>query len=117
WGSNGSGPGQMYDVVAIAVGPSGDVYVADRGSQRIERFDPDGNYLGQFGGPANCGIPTATGPSSGVAVDASGNVFVADDTCDKIHVFDANGSFLQEWGSWGRGAGQFNDPTGMVFDA
>lgn len=45
----GNGPGQFNGPVGIAVDPVGDVFVAD-GSYRIEKFDPNGNFVTQWGG-------------------------------------------------------------------
>ncbi len=47
WGQPGSGPGQFQIPHGIAT--DGQViYVADRGNARIQRFDLDGHYLGEW---------------------------------------------------------------------
>jgi len=38
WGSYGTGPGQFIYPEAIAVDASGNVYVADQGNNRIQKF-------------------------------------------------------------------------------
>lgn len=44
----------VYSPTETAVGPNGDVYVADGyGSQYILRFDASGKYLGKFGGKSS----------------------------------------------------------------
>ncbi len=48
WGSAGSGPGQFHLPHAIAVDENGVIYVADRENGRIERFDLEGRYLGEW---------------------------------------------------------------------
>jgi len=48
WGSAGSGPGQFKLPHSIQVDEHGIVYVADRENGRIERFDSQGNYLGEW---------------------------------------------------------------------
>jgi DNA-binding beta-propeller fold protein YncE len=48
WGKRGSGPGEFQVVHAIAVGPQGHVYVADRENGRLQWFDPQGKFLGQW---------------------------------------------------------------------
>jgi hypothetical protein len=45
WGSHGSGHNQFDNSNDVAVDSSGDVYVADVGNNRIEKFTNDGNYL------------------------------------------------------------------------
>src|ERR1043166_2641812 len=48
WGSHGTGPGQFNQPHGIAVDDQGIVYVADRNNARLQRFDLDGKYLGEW---------------------------------------------------------------------
>jgi DNA-binding beta-propeller fold protein YncE len=48
WGSPGTGPGQFHLPHGIAIDESGVVYVADRENGRIERFDLQGKFLGEW---------------------------------------------------------------------
>ncbi|MBI5118760.1 thrombospondin type 3 repeat-containing protein, partial [Candidatus Poribacteria bacterium] len=51
WGSLGSGPGQFGSDLGprgIAVDEAGNVYVADYGNQRIQKFSRCGAYLGEW---------------------------------------------------------------------
>lgn len=48
WGSPGTGPGEFHLPHAIAVDENGVIYVADRENGRIERFDLNGKYLGEW---------------------------------------------------------------------
>ena len=115
WGSYGSGNGQFTIPASIATDGSGNVYVADSGNNRIQKFDANGTLLttwgslgsgdGEFGGPA------------GVATDPSGSVYVTDGVNSRIQKFDANGTFLTTWGSLGSGNGQFLEPSGVAADA
>ena len=96
---------------AIAAGPSGTVYVADRENHRLQLFSPDGDFLAVWGlnvdtTAAEVGIQVCTvaadctggsqesplpggGMSSptGVAVAASGDVFEVDQTASRIQRF------------------------------
>ncbi len=49
WGKLGPGKGQLWGAFGIAVGPSGNVYVADYVNDRIEVFDSSGVYVNQWG--------------------------------------------------------------------
>lgn len=60
----------------VAVGPDGDVYVADLGNGRIVRVGPDGTFVAQFGS-GQWGAGRIDSPT-GVAVGADGRVYVAD---------------------------------------
>lgn len=48
WGSAGTGPGQFRLPHSIQVDATGTVYVADRENGRIQRFDMEGKYLGEW---------------------------------------------------------------------
>jgi DNA-binding beta-propeller fold protein YncE len=55
WGSAGTGPGQFNIPHGIAC-QANTLYVADRGNSRVQRFDLDGRYLGEW---TNLGRPFA----------------------------------------------------------
>lgn len=48
WGAHGTGPGEFTVVHSIAMSPRGILYVADRENGRIEWFNQDGRFLGQW---------------------------------------------------------------------
>ena len=48
WGRPGTGPGEFRLPHAIQIDEKGTVYVADRENSRIEKFDLDGNFLGEI---------------------------------------------------------------------
>ena len=49
WGSEGSGHGEFNWPLGVALSDTGQVYVADRYNDRIQRFDADGNYVSMWG--------------------------------------------------------------------
>jgi hypothetical protein len=114
---------------------SGHVYVADRGNNRIDVFDPTGNFLFAFGWgvadgttnslqtcTATCfrGIPGfGAGQFSGVlglsvAVDnhesspSFHDIYVFDSGNHRVQKFSPSGGFLLQFGSAGTGGGQFS---------
>ena len=48
WGEGGSNPACFNIPHCVITDPAGTVFVADRENYRIQRFDPDGTYLGQW---------------------------------------------------------------------
>jgi len=48
WGSHGTGPGQFNQPHGIAIDDRGIIYVADRNNARLQRFDLNGKYLGEW---------------------------------------------------------------------
>jgi DNA-binding beta-propeller fold protein YncE len=69
----------------VAVDPSGQVYVADNGNNRIQVFTNAGAYITQWGGQGS-GNGQFIAPKS-VAVDAGGNVYVVDGGNNRIQKF------------------------------
>ena len=51
------------------------------------------------------------------SVGGEGNIFVSDEATHRISRFDPDGEFAGKWGSFGEGAGEFNAPNGIAFDA
>jgi len=115
----------------VAVDGAGNIFVADTGVSRIQKFDSNAGFLIQFGS-----LGTGEGKfdqPKGVAVDGSGNIYVADTDNHRIQKFDSSFNFLSMWG-WdvngggtfetctnsckqgiaGSGNGQFNSPEGIA---
>jgi len=78
----------------VAVDSVGDVYVADRGNARIEKFDSNGNFLTSWNGCGTAGGCLSQGGLA-VATDGLGDVYVG--TPQKISKFDSVGNFLTSW--------------------
>jgi sugar lactone lactonase YvrE len=101
WGTPGSGEGQFeftcssVVLAGIAFDATGNIYVADSGNHRIQKFSPDRTFLTSWGSEG-----TADGqflcPLS-LVIDEQGRVYVGDHTGGKIAVFDANGHLLATW--------------------
>jgi tripartite motif-containing protein 71 len=115
WGSKGSGPGQFEFLPStpdagpsagfIAVDSHGNVFVSDAYNFRVQKFDPNGRFLMQFGevgeGPGQFEPPTV-GP---IFIDKHDNIWIS--TFPRVQMFDAKGCFLASYGSAGSGDGQF----------
>lgn len=115
WGAAGTGNGQFNVPSGIALDSSSNVYVADTGNNRVQKFDSIGGYLTKWGsaGTADGRFNTPTG----IAVDSSGNVYVVDRGNNRIQKFSSTGTFIAKWGSAGSGNGQFNSPRHIAVDS
>lgn len=130
-GSQGTGNGQFLYPGDMVFDTSGNLFVADRGNFRIQKFTPDGNggftYAaqvgssgtgnGQFGGAVaaatNPGVPTV----GWLAVDSSGNVYATDPYNARVQKFTNALVYSAQVGSSGTGNGQFTFSTGITIDA
>jgi hypothetical protein len=97
------------------VDTTGNVYVADTGYYRIQKFASDGAFITKWG-TYGTGDGQFYSPI-GVAVDATGNVYVTDVYRHCIQKFTSDGAFITKWGTWGTGDGQFYSPYGVAVDA
>ena len=103
WGTQGTAPGQFDRPHTIAIGPTGNVYVAD---DRIQAFTPDGVFLAQW--PITC---------AGFAVDAQSRIVAAHPGgVNQVSIHDASGTEVARWGTTGTGPGQFRSPYDIALD-
>jgi sugar lactone lactonase YvrE len=73
-GSEGSLPLQFNDPHDLQTDAEGRLYIADRGNQRVQVLDKEGNFLTRF---------TQFGKPSAIAFDNKGNIYVADGMSDE----------------------------------
>jgi DNA-binding beta-propeller fold protein YncE len=111
FGSAGTGNGQFSEIYGIAIDASGNLWVADTGNNRVQKFNAKGEYLSQFGGPFQLNWPT------GIAIDASGNLWIADSGNTRVVKYNAKGEYQAEFGTEGSGNGQFIVPMDLAIDA
>jgi tripartite motif-containing protein 71 len=91
WGTEGSADGQFREPRGIAVDQSDNVYVADTGNNRIQKFDSNGNFITKLNSSDQAIL--FHGPES-VSVDYLGNVYVADTGGNGILKFTNNGTYI-----------------------
>ena len=118
FGSQGSAAGAFATPVGVAVDQTtGDVYVADSGNARVQKFDQHGTFIAAWGwgvtdgmaqsevctsaclaGIAGSGAGQFSNPTS-ITVDSSGgsssgDVYVGDSGNNVVLKFDSNGNYL-----------------------
>jgi sugar lactone lactonase YvrE/type II secretory pathway pseudopilin PulG len=141
-GSAGSANGQFSSPRGVAIDSSGNIWVADSGNFRVQKFSSTGTWLQSIGGPSpyTCetspsgSVPAcASGLGSGqfstpnyIAFDASGNIFVTDNggpAALRVQKFNSSGIFLSQFPcpsggcSWGIANNKFEDPKGIAIDS
>jgi sugar lactone lactonase YvrE len=130
WGGTGSDDGQfefgstgVCDYLAACAGTvggglasddRGDVYVADWGNHRVQKFSGDGRLLARWGrvghGPGEFFLP------EGIAADGQGRVYVSDGGGRRVQRFDRDGRFLGQWEAQVDSRGRFDGSTRLAVD-
>ncbi len=92
----------------MAVGPDGNLYVADFGNRCLRKLSTKGEILETWGGYGE--NPGEFRDLSDVAIDKKGNIYVADTWNHRIQKFDRNGKFLTQYRA------DFFAPSGIDVD-
>lgn len=80
WGIRGDGPGQLSGPAGIAVDSVGNVFISDRSSKFIHKFNPDGHPLQSFQDPS-------IKDPLGIAIDHGDAIYVSDCKLNAIQIF------------------------------
>ncbi|MDO9352523.1 MAG: Calx-beta domain-containing protein, partial [Solirubrobacteraceae bacterium] len=117
--------GALSGPADVAIGPDGNVYVADTGNNRVQVFSAAGAFIRAFGWGVDPASPNALGtctvaanclagaPESqngsrseggrldeprGIAVGQNGHVYVTEFRAHRLSEFTATGDFVRLWG-------------------
>jgi streptogramin lyase len=118
----------------VKVDASDNIWVTDKGSDMVVKFDPDGHVLMVFGrkqeasdedtGPlkhVKPPLPAEDGrfrQVTDVAWDKAGNTFISDGYINsRVAKVDKDGNWLKSWGEPGKEPGQFKTPHSIATDA
>jgi len=119
---------------SVRVDPQDNVWITDKGSDMVVRFNPQGRVTMIFGRKQEASdeetaplkhpkppLPPEIGrfrQVTDVAVDAAGNIFISDGYINsRVVKADKTGKWLKSWGEPGKGQGQFNTPHNIAVDA
>ena len=94
-GGRGNGHGQFEHPLGLAVDKDLNLYVADTGNSRIQKFSPQGDFVTSFG-KAGTGDGELREPN-GIALDNQGNIYVTDAANNRVLKFKSDGTLLQQW--------------------
>jgi sugar lactone lactonase YvrE len=118
----------------VKIDPEGNIWVTDKGSDMVIKFNPEGQVVMVFGrkqeasdegtGPVkhvNPPRPAVDGmfrQVTDVAWDVKGNTYISDGYINsRVAKVDKNGNWIKSWGEPGDGQGQFNTPHSIAVDA
>jgi tripartite motif-containing protein 71 len=114
FGSTGTGNGQFSGPWGDAVDSSGNLWVVDRGNNRIQKFNSKGEFICKIGS-----LGTGNGQfysPNGIAADSSGNVWVVDNGNNRLQKIGSSCEYLSQFGAKGSGNGQLQNPSGAAID-
>jgi len=118
----------------VKVDPQDNIWVTDKGSDMVIKFDPEGRVLMVFGRKQEASdedtaplkhpkppLPAEDGrfrQVTDVAWDKAGNTFISDGYINsRVAKVDKDGNWLKSWGDRGKEPGQFNTPHSIATDA
>jgi len=114
-GSAGTGQLQFQAPMGLAIDSQDNVYVAERGGNRIQIFDRQGGFIGQFGGEGDG--PTEVRLPAGLAVSPhNGTLYVADTENNRVVRYSPTSPDPMPLGQKGSGPDQFLSPGGVAID-
>ncbi len=105
WGDGNPGPGDegLWEPRAVAVGPEGDVYIADTLNHRIVRRSayPEGKVLGMIGrrgtNPGELTFPSAVAVGPGGPEHEGGLIYTLEEGTHRLQAFTPEGEFVAVW--------------------
>jgi DNA-binding beta-propeller fold protein YncE len=115
WGSPGSGEGQFYEAMGLAIDSENNLYLADTHlNHRIQKFSSEGEFITSWGNYGS-GEGEFIGPQ-GSDVDDEGNVYVADFLNDRVQKFTSDGVFITQWSTTVAETWQISTPNSLAVD-
>ena len=119
---------------AVRIDPQGNIWAADKGSDMVIKFDPDGRVAMVFGRKPEASdesahplehpkppLPATDGlfrQVTDMAWDSAGNTYISDGYINsRVAKIAPDGRWLKSWGSYGAAPGQFNVLHSIAIDA
>lgn len=118
FGGMGTGLGQMINPRYLSVDKTGQVWVSERETVRVQSFKPTAgreNPRGAFG----VSEPEIFNDPEGLARDGDGRIFLSDasPTDGQVRAYSRGGRYLREVASPGSAPGQVSAPQGIARDS
>ena len=113
--SHFQGEASFSEPTAVALDPSGDIFVADSAKDQVLEFSSANKLLRQFGSEGS-GEGQFKG-IGGIASNSAGDVYVTDVGNNRVQEFGPAGEHLRSFGSSALKSGQLLAPTGIAIDS
>lgn len=105
---------KLYSPTNTAMDEEGNLYVTDTGAFRIQKYDPDGEFLMSIGSHGDA-LGQFARPK-GIAVDKEGRVYVVDAAFENVQIFDKTGKLLLFFAEPGGSPVSLVLPAGIQID-
>jgi tripartite motif-containing protein 71 len=115
WGSNGTADGRFCFPRGIASDSEGNIYIADEGNHRIQKYSADGKFILKWG---------KRGKEEGMfenprdlAVAPNGHIYIVDSGNSRIQEFTLDGKFISSWNSDIDGSIKMENPVSIAINS
>jgi DNA-binding beta-propeller fold protein YncE len=110
------GPNEFNTVHSIAISADQRLFVVDRGHERMQVFDVDGNFLDMWPLRSPHWPASQRTLVTNHFIDDKGFIWAGDAFTNRILKFDLDGNFLYSWGAPGGQAGRLGCSHGISTD-
>ena len=114
FGKYGDADGEIIWPAGVALDSRGNAYVTDEWLNRVNVFDPEGNFVTHWGSAGN-EPGQLLGPNR-IRIDSEDTVYVSDGRNHRVQKFTLDGTYISGFGGFGDGEGQLNNPWGFTLD-
>ncbi len=116
FGTAGSGNGQLNGAYGVTVDKDDNIYIADCGNNRIQKFDSKGVFKKKVG-TSGSGSLQFSKPSDVCFNREDNNLYVVDSNNHRIQVLSTELLHVRSFGAQGKGSEQLKNPRCIDFDS
>ena len=115
FGAKGSGNGHLSGAWEVTVDNDENIYIADYGNHRVQKFSLDGEFVAAVGSYGKS--PLQFYHPIGICYNHRDSyLYVVEQSNHRVQVLTTDLKFVRSFGTQGSGNGQFANPRSMVFD-